>query len=187
VFASLWATSITGLTTGISTAAVIADDTPPTPGLVWDGRDTSRDLDCDVVGNALAASWRGFSASAGLDHFDWGVGTAPGLDDVVPFFDVGIAAAAVSEVVFPLPSLAVYYSTVRAVSAAGVTAAASSDGVRFICGTTSAAASNATLAAACAAAGSQMTVNTVCIADGSASSAAASAEAQYLAALDTGA
>ncbi len=96
-YASVTAVSNAGLAATITSEPLIVDSRVPTTGYVWDGLASgprSHDIECDVFGAPLAATWYGFAAFAdlGLDHFEWAVGTTPGGDDVLPFTNVGLAS-----------------------------------------------------------------------------------------------
>lgn len=186
VFVSLWSVSNAGGVRAVAAPGVVSNGAPPVIGVVWDGTGRPRDADCLSVGEALSASWHGFYSPVGIAWFEWGVGSSPGVDDIVPFVDVGLAASAsaTGSAAYPLPGPTVYFSTVRAYSEAGVVAMASSNGVRFVCGASSAQNSNATLAAACngvvpSGYDGASSLGFVCLADGAFSSASSSALSQW--------
>lgn len=155
VFTTLFAVSNNGLISrSLSNGAAIATD-GPVGGTVLDGPyggQFTTDVDCASVGSPVAASWSGFDSGVGISSFWWGVGTAPGRDDRLPFRNVGVvsAARAGDSELAPGPG-EVLFSTVIAVDAAGLERAVSSDGVRFVCGSVWQASANVTAVATCAA------------------------------------
>jgi hypothetical protein len=154
LYTTVWAVSGNGMVASAASNGVTVDAGPPAAGAVWDGPETGQytaDVDCQSVGSPLSASWHGFSARHGLDHYLWGVGTQPGAADVLPFASVGLATAASS----PTPALKpgqLLFSTVIAVDMAGRAVTASSDGVRLVCGSASQQSSDPAVRAACASA-----------------------------------
>src|SRR5206468_1943265 len=58
----------------------------------------------------------------------WGVGTAPGLTDVLPFTSTGTVPGAIATLALTDGTL--YFVTVEATNGAGLTVSASSNGVR---------------------------------------------------------
>jgi len=152
LYTTVWAVSGNGMTASAASNGVEVDAEPPAAGAVWDGPEVGQytaDVDCQSVGSPLSATWHGFSARHGLDHYLWGVGTQPGVADVLPFASKGLATAASS----PTPALKpgqLLFSTVIAVDMAGRTVTASSDGVRLVCGSASQQSTDPAIRAACA-------------------------------------
>lgn len=83
--------------------------------------------------SALAASWTGFRVDPGrpaLLAYQVGVGSEPGLDDVAPFKNVGLATFADNLVANDtIRQAEVVFVTVRAVTAAGAVSSITSNGV----------------------------------------------------------
>jgi len=68
----------------LATPKFVNDTTAATSGAVNDG--PADDQDFTANASTLEANWSGFADSeSGLDHYLAGVGTAPGLDDIVGF------------------------------------------------------------------------------------------------------
>jgi hypothetical protein len=135
-YTTVTAVNAVGLASSISSNGILVDNRAPSVGLVWDGPvqpgNEAIDLDCDVFGTPLAASWYGFASQIGIDFYEWGVGTAPGFDDVLPFTNVGLTVAASNSSVLPPPGV-IIYSSVRATNFVGLMTLASSNGIMYVC------------------------------------------------------
>ena len=87
--------------------------------------------DIDWSGLTLPVNWNGFTDPSGIDFYELAIGTVPGSDDFVAWFNVGKD----SSYVFPLLDLAPdkqYYTNVRATDMVGNrSAAAASDGFQI--------------------------------------------------------
>ena len=81
----------------------------------------------------LSAMWSGFTTGIGrppIATYRFGVGSAPDVDDVVPFLPVGLATQAFMPAdAQPLEQGVKYYAVVQAVTTAGSVTTLSSDGV----------------------------------------------------------
>ena len=111
-----------------SSDGVTIEVDPPLAGSVFDGPLYHVDLEHQDSLRGVSASWDGFrEPDSEIRSFDWGVGTAPGLDDVVPFRSVGLHTAA-SDPDVMLDLNVPYYSTVRCYNVRGMVSSASSDG-----------------------------------------------------------
>ena len=116
---------------------------PPTPGYVWNDREAHR----PVVTRLPDCHWGGWAAhpgTGGIKFYQWGIGLRPNGTEILPFqyapyVREGRAPPLLLPAVGPTTEL---YCTVRATTAAGVGATASSAPFR-ICG----AVANATVAA----------------------------------------
>ncbi|XP_061177745.1 uncharacterized protein LOC133186528 [Saccostrea echinata] len=65
---------------------IMVDKTPPIVGVVSDGNKLRRDLQYQHETNKICAQWTHFyDPESGIKEFIWGVGSAPELDDIVPF------------------------------------------------------------------------------------------------------
>ena len=96
-----------------------------------------RDIDCDVQGNGVGASWRDVLTFSGVSGYEWAVGTSgtpPGTTaDLMPWTSVGTDVAAYNPSLF-VPAGTIYYACVRTTSSAGVAAIVCSDGVLVLTG-----------------------------------------------------
>lgn len=119
------------------------DSTPPTTGKVDDHNavsfwnetgETCQNCDTDKngigVGDRISASWHGCTdEDSGILGYHWGVGTAPGLDDLLSFHSTGLKEYAQANVTL-LPNVW-YYSTVICTNVAGLRTNFSSDGIVY--------------------------------------------------------
>ncbi|KAK7460764.1 hypothetical protein BaRGS_00038811, partial [Batillaria attramentaria] len=72
--------------TGSSDAPILVDSSAPIVGHVMDGAELGRDICCQNNANEICAHWTGFDdPESSIGSYFWGVGLAPGQDDVVPF------------------------------------------------------------------------------------------------------
>jgi hypothetical protein len=148
VFGSVAAVNNVGLVSVVTTNGFVVDDRPPAIDRVLDtgryflypdalpGSGTVLyrppvDIDCDVQGAGVGASWRDVAAGAGVGSYAWAVGSCPGCTDFMPWTDVGTAVAAYNASVEVPPGM-LYYVRVRATGVTGVTAHGVSDGVRVL-------------------------------------------------------
>lgn len=114
----------------------------------------TRDFDCQTGAAGVGAAWSAFSdAESGITSFAWAVGTEPGSADVRAWDHVGLQqaahdaslvvgatvttntttdAGAVAQSSTVLRAGMVLYASVRATNGAGLSAVATSDGVRLL-------------------------------------------------------
>ena len=146
VFATMAAVNHVGLVSMIASDGVLLDDRLPVIDRVQDtgkyflhpdaapGAGTVLyrppiDIDCDAEGAGIGAVWRDSAAPAGVGHYEWAVGSAPGGVDILPWTNVGASVAVFNETL-RVPAGSSYYATVRSVAQNGLSATRSSDGVR---------------------------------------------------------
>ncbi|KAL5014713.1 hypothetical protein ScPMuIL_008983 [Solemya velum] len=121
-------------------------------GVAIDGADGSEDLDRNGLGfdldlqadtNTVTVQFRGFESELhGVMSYGWAVGTEPGMEDIQPFIEVGIihkeeedvageglSSSGYAQAVLSLVSGQTYYTTVRAVTNAGVVLETVTDGL----------------------------------------------------------
>ena len=56
------------------------------PGVVYDGPDSQVDIDYDMDVSDVTVTFNGFESQRdGISHYYWAVGSAPRLDDVMPY------------------------------------------------------------------------------------------------------
>ena len=115
----------------------VVDEWPVT-SYISDGIGT-RDLEFDVIGGTIGASWGPFRADMKdpVIGYEWAVGTYGGLDDIMEFTEVGLVTSAsqsLSDTDITLEPGVRYYVTVKATSLSGRSSNKSSDG--FIVDTT---------------------------------------------------
>jgi len=100
-----------------------ADETPPISTVVLDDGAYTSLLD------RIHGSWSGVDPESGIFSYEYCIGTAPGLDDVAPWLNVG-SATQHTRTGLSLVDRQTYYITVKAINGAGLRgAAASSDGI----------------------------------------------------------
>lgn len=100
---------------------------PVLSGSIIDGTDT--DVDSFYNTDQFAARWHGWSDShSGIALYKYGVGTAPGLDDIIPFTSNAIEESCYYTTANILSDSTKYYHTVQAVNHAGLVSQESSDG-----------------------------------------------------------
>ncbi|XP_061188852.1 uncharacterized protein LOC133197029 [Saccostrea echinata] len=97
---------------------ILIDRSPPVAGQVLDGHVVHHDLTYQSTYKEICAQWKGFfDPESGIDHFRWGVGTLPGKDNVVAFYNISHNTRhSCSDVV--LQHNTRYYSTVIVFNAA---------------------------------------------------------------------
>ena len=117
-----------GFATVKSSSGVTVETTAPVAGTVFDGPVYGIDRAFQDTLTGVSASWTGFvEPESAIGSFDWGVGTSPGADDLVPFHSVGLNTAA-SDPTAALTEGVTYYSTVRCWNIRGLVSTATSDG-----------------------------------------------------------
>ena len=113
------------------------DSTPPTPGAVQEQSDVygaaKGDIDCQLSKTQVFATWSGWEdKESGIDHYELGLGTKPGSDDIKGFYSVGgggVTETMVSELDVVLHGAEHVYVTIRGYNGVGMHSAASSNGV----------------------------------------------------------
>jgi hypothetical protein len=152
-YSSVFAVSGSGVTSAVSTNGVICDDRAPSaaearvldtgryrsapPSLPGSGRAAKgalppHDIDCDLAGAGVGAAWSGFESFVSLDHYEWAIGSAPGLTDLQAWTNVGVTTSAFNASVAP-PAGSAAFVSVRAVDVIGrASAPARSDGVLLL-------------------------------------------------------
>ena len=154
LYATIAAVNNVGLISMASSDGVYVDSRPPQLGQVVDtgkyflhpeaveGAGTVLytspvDINCDEEGQGVGAAWGADTvAPAGLDFFEWSVGSAPNASDILPWVNIGNVLAVYNESLTP-PAGTVYYTCVRAVGLNGLTSVGCSDGVEVLNGLTS--------------------------------------------------
>ena len=128
-FTSVRALSLSGYSRTLFSDGITVDTSPATVGVVLDGVGLW-DIDAVSLNSSYSSRWFGFyDSQSGIRSYVWGLGTAPGRDDVVPFRNVGIATQHVARGL-SLQHGSRYYASVSAVNGAGLrSSVASSDGV----------------------------------------------------------
>ena len=55
-------------------------------GVVYDGPDAQVDVDVDIDVSDVTVTFSGFESQRdGVSHYSWAVGSAPRLDDIMPY------------------------------------------------------------------------------------------------------
>ena len=153
LFATIAAVNNVGLVTMTSSDGMYVDSRPPQLGQVVDtgkyflhpeaveGAGTVLymppvDINCDEEGKGVGAAWGADTvAPAGVDYFEWSVGTAPNASDILPWVNIGNVLAIYNESLTP-PAGTTYVTCVRAVGLNGLTSVTCSDGVEVLDGET---------------------------------------------------
>ena len=105
------------------------DWTPPVLSGINDGQGV--DIDETNDGTQLSANWPiATDPQSGLDQYEVAVGTTPGASDFYPFTNIGLNTD--MQVIQNLTPNEWYYTTVKAVNAAGLEEADTSDGQQYI-------------------------------------------------------
>ncbi|OWF48074.1 Delta-like protein 1 [Mizuhopecten yessoensis] len=98
---------------------ILIDLTPPNAGVVFDGHILDTDVDYQADTSTMCAEWIGFfDEDSGIRDYLWGVGTTPGVDDVVKYHNLThhYKRSCVGDLT--LLHNTTYYSTVKAYNAA---------------------------------------------------------------------
>ncbi|KAK7498950.1 hypothetical protein BaRGS_00009759 [Batillaria attramentaria] len=99
--------------TGFGNTPILLDSTPPIPGKVMDGAKIGQDVCCQNDSSTICVQWRGFEdPESHIDSFLWGVGSAPGKDDIVTFQRKSSHARNACASGLQLEHNATYYSTI---------------------------------------------------------------------------
>lgn len=107
---------------------ITVDVTPPTPGSVYDGSSKKMEIDFQSSVNVVGSTWDAFrDTDSSIMGYRWCAGTSPGSCDLIGFQWVGLRTSAKTKNV-TLVAYQRYYITVEAVSGAGMTSQATSDG-----------------------------------------------------------
>jgi hypothetical protein len=127
-FLSVMAVDHAGNTVVQSSNGVLVDSTPPDIGVVRDGTGSS-DVHSQPLG-PLSASWSEFlDAGSGVVRYEWAVGSSPCATDVQGYTNVGMALHARMASAEGLAGERRYFVAVRATDGAGLSSAATSNGV----------------------------------------------------------
>jgi len=108
----------------------------PIPTTVRDGTSQSVDLNYTTSTSVVGAHWDSFhdDASEPIIDYQWAIGTTPANDDVMGFTSVGLGTSIEKDLAPNAPGLDIlvdghtYYSTVKAITASGLSSVASSNG-----------------------------------------------------------
>jgi len=126
-YVTVRATNGAGLQTSTSSNGVRVDSTPPTSSFVRDGVGT--DIAYQSSTTVLSSNWSFADPHSGVAQYEWAIGTTSGGTQVQAFTAVGTSTSATANSL-ALSHGATYYVTVRATNSAGLSATATSDGVR---------------------------------------------------------
>ncbi|XP_065175686.1 uncharacterized protein LOC135805560 [Sycon ciliatum] len=110
------------------TCKTTIDTTPPTAGLVQDGKSTSMDMDFISTPESISASWNGFSDAETSVTYQWCIGLAKFKQNFMTCRSVGSATRATCHTCI-MSAGVTYYITVRARNKAGLVTSVSSDGI----------------------------------------------------------
>ena len=128
-YVTVTACTLVGMCRSVTSDGIVADPSPPAPGVVLDGGH-GVDQDMQAYAGAISASWPGFhDQESSIAGYRWCVGFAPATCDVKPFRFVGMATrASAADVVVGAAPL---FVTVQAVNGAGLVTQAVSDGIAY--------------------------------------------------------
>lgn len=109
---------------------------PEFSGFIHDG--VNNDVDTFINTQTFAANWQGWSdPHSGIVNYNYGTGTAPGQDDVIPFTNNGLNEFCSYNSTAIQSNGTQYFHTIQAVNQAGLINQASSNGFYLILTTTS--------------------------------------------------
>jgi hypothetical protein len=127
-YVTIMAVDRAGNTVVQNSDGVLVDATPPAIGVVRDGPGPS-DAHSQPLG-PLSASWSDFvDTSSGVAKYEWAVGSSPCAADVQGYTDVGMALQARMPSAEGLAREMWYFVSVRATDGAGLSTAATSNGL----------------------------------------------------------
>ncbi|XP_078616241.1 uncharacterized protein LOC144884661 [Branchiostoma floridae x Branchiostoma japonicum] len=128
-YVTITACNAADLCTPVSSDGVIIDNSPPAPGVVYDGVD-DMDSRFQASRTVLGAHWFGFhDPHSGLSHYEWRAGTTPGGDDLYGTTRLHLTELVhISQLDPPLPINRTVYITVRAYNKAGLYVERTSNG-----------------------------------------------------------
>ena len=131
-FSAIRCTNNAGITSYQYSNGWSAVDQWPVTSYVYDGL-ASRDLEYDIMGEALGASWGAFYGDAKdpVIGYEWAVGTLGEPEDIMEYTEVGLhtrVSKLLSDSNIELEPGVKYYVTVRATSLSGRTSNKSSNG-----------------------------------------------------------
>ncbi|XP_078696304.1 uncharacterized protein LOC144924691 isoform X1 [Branchiostoma floridae x Branchiostoma belcheri] len=128
-YVTVTASNAADLCTSVCSDGVIIDNSPPAPGVVYDGVE---DSDCRFQASrtTFGAHWFGFhDPHSGLSHYEWRAGTTPGGDDIYSTARLHLTELVhISQLDPPLPHNQTVYVTVRAYNKAGLYVERTSNG-----------------------------------------------------------
>ncbi|KAI8487523.1 hypothetical protein Bbelb_347570 [Branchiostoma belcheri] len=131
-YVTVTACNAADLCTSVCSDGVIIDNSPPAPGVVYDGVE-DRDCRFQASRTTLGAHWFGFhDPHSGLSHYEWRAGTTPGGDDIYSTARLHLTELVhISQLDPPLPLNQTVYVTVRAYNKAGLYVERTSSGFRI--------------------------------------------------------
>nr|XP_006817933.1 PREDICTED: uncharacterized protein LOC100377080 [Saccoglossus kowalevskii] len=121
-------------TVGHSDFPILVDRSHPIPGDVFDGSQHGVDIDYQSTSDAICANWQNFlDMESGIRKYTWGVGTFPGGDDVVSFYDLPHTVLQQCSMNVSLTHNTTYYTTIFAYNAGhkSLNVSVISDGVLY--------------------------------------------------------
>ncbi|CAH1259452.1 Hypp2286 [Branchiostoma lanceolatum] len=131
-YVTVTACNAADLCTSVCSDGVIIDNSPPAPGVVYDGVD-DMDSRFQALRTTLGAHWFGFhDPHSGLSHYEWRAGTTPGGDEVYSTTRLHLTELVhISQLDPPLPLNQTVYVTVRAYNKADLYVERTSNGFRI--------------------------------------------------------
>lgn len=135
---SLLATNKAGLSVRVFSPVVSIDITPPDAGNVVEESDiageAAGDIECQLSRTQIFTHWTAWvDDESGIDRYEVGVGSSPGLDDIKGFTDVGKDLAAfLTDFDTVLVGAELVFVVVRGYNGVGMHSAAISNGVAIL-------------------------------------------------------
>ncbi|XP_070572151.1 uncharacterized protein [Ptychodera flava] len=129
-YATVTACNAAELCTTVSSDGIIADNSPPVAGIVYDGS-SDGDHAYQASRTTISAHWFNFhDQHTQLSHYEWLAGTIPGGDDIMASTRLHLTEmTSSSQLQRPLPLNVPIYVTVRAYNKAGLFTEAASNGI----------------------------------------------------------
>ena len=132
VYITVEGTNAAGLAINQTSTRVEIDKTHPLPGMVKDGL-LFYDIDCQPDSQPISAQWSSFTDhESGIVSYAWAVGTNQYSSNLLGWTAVGKATSASVNTTIITAQTEVIFVSVRAYNGAGLSTAATSDGIRLL-------------------------------------------------------
>ena len=129
-FVTVMAVNAAGLKATVSSDGILIDDTPPLPGIVFDGSLSGKDIDYQANTTSLSCSWERFrDEESPIIMYEYCFSSNVETCDLGSTKNVDLLAFRSTAHGFSLKHLSTYYAIVTATNGAGLEFSARSDGV----------------------------------------------------------